>query len=359
MSIITYPLNGVTYSAEDVEIYHSTRTSGVFSSEISVSIENRNLTISPFLAWIKNSEFSGKSVAVTSPETVTIEASEAVLDRIDRIVLRYDKNANNASISILKGEGSKFPVAPTISRTEFIYDLVICDVYIPSGSLSISGADVTMQILNEELCGIMRDGVTGIPTAQLQTQAEDLIEKLDTAIKEVEANSAFMMSDVYDPEKKAKPVAFADEIKEIMYPVGSIIQTRGVPAASGLPGKWEVVSSKNSIPLKRHISVPEANTVYKEVFDVSEYKILRNSYNIVALPKSTTPEEVSLSFGEITSDFLGDFEYVKTFELYIHRKTAHSTWVHILFSGESILGFDWHYKEDASGGAVLNWERIE
>ena len=31
MSIITYPLNGVVYSAEDVATYLCTRTSGVYS----------------------------------------------------------------------------------------------------------------------------------------------------------------------------------------------------------------------------------------------------------------------------------------------------------------------------------------
>jgi hypothetical protein len=67
-------------------------------------------------------------------------------------------------------------------------------------------------VLDEKLCGIMRDGVTGIPTAQLQEQAEELILKLQEAIDSVQEGSAFMIGDVYDPNKKAKPVAFDDEV---------------------------------------------------------------------------------------------------------------------------------------------------
>ena len=38
MSIITYPLNGVVYSAEDVATYLCTRTSGVYSEETNFAV---------------------------------------------------------------------------------------------------------------------------------------------------------------------------------------------------------------------------------------------------------------------------------------------------------------------------------
>ena len=33
MAIITYPLNNIEYTAEDAELYHATRTSGVFAND--------------------------------------------------------------------------------------------------------------------------------------------------------------------------------------------------------------------------------------------------------------------------------------------------------------------------------------
>ena len=65
MSIITYPLDGVTYSAEDVATYLCTRTSGVYAkdSNFAVSITGtRQITIAPGLAWINYDDFKGVSV---------------------------------------------------------------------------------------------------------------------------------------------------------------------------------------------------------------------------------------------------------------------------------------------------------
>ena len=38
MSIITYPLNGVTYDAEDVSTYLCTRTSGVYAKDTNYAV---------------------------------------------------------------------------------------------------------------------------------------------------------------------------------------------------------------------------------------------------------------------------------------------------------------------------------
>ena len=224
MSIITYPLNGIQYTAEDAETYVSTRTSGVFSANISIIPENMTVTIGSFLAWINNKEFAGKSVVVTEPVTLTIDAPEAVLNRIDRIVLRFDAVQNLSNLVVIKGTASSSPVAPAIARTETTYDLCLCEVTIKAGITSLTNADVKSTLLNETICGIMRDGVTGIPTSQLQAQVEELLNGLQEAIDGVESGSAFMIGDLYDPQKKSKPVAFDDEVfKKENKPTGSYV----------------------------------------------------------------------------------------------------------------------------------------
>lgn len=218
MSIIAYPLEATEYTAEDVQSYLSTRTSGVYSEDITFTPEKMKVTVSPFLAWINYAKFKGCSVAVTEPETLSFSPAHAVLTRIDRIVLRLDLTVNKAHLMVLEGTPSSSQVSiPEISRTEFIYDLCLATVPIAPGATEIAPLDIASEILNEDVCGIMRDGVTGIPTAQLQTQAEALILKLHEKIKEVQEESAFMMSDVYDPQKRAKPVAFLQDfmVKDI------------------------------------------------------------------------------------------------------------------------------------------------
>ena len=212
MSIIAYPLEATEYTAEDVQSYLSTRTSGVYSEDITFTPEGMTVTVSPFLAWFNYAKFKGCSVAVTEPETLTFSPAHAILDRIDRIALRVDFTLNKAYFTIVEGIASSLPVPPDISKTEVINDISPVYVKIKAGATEITPADITSTILDESVCGIMRDGVTGIPTSQLQSQAEALILRLHEAISEVQTGSAFMIGEVYDPEQKGKPVAFDDEV---------------------------------------------------------------------------------------------------------------------------------------------------
>ena len=211
MSIIAYPLEATEYTAKGVQTYLSTRTSGVYSDEITFTPEGMTVTVSPFLAWFNYAKFKGCSVAVTEPETLTFSPAHAVLDRIDRIALRVDFTLNKAYFTVIEGTPSSSPVPPDISKTEAVNDISPVYVKIKAGATEITPADITSTILDESVCGIMRDGVTGIPTAQLQSQVEELIIRLHEAIDGVESGSAFMIGSVYDPDNKAKPVAFGDE----------------------------------------------------------------------------------------------------------------------------------------------------
>ena len=211
MSIIAYPLEATEYTAEDVQSYLSTRTSGVYSEDITFTPEGMTVTVSPFLAWFNYAKFKGCSVAVTEPETLSFSPAHAVLDRIDRVALRIDFSLNKAYFTIIEGVASSAPVPPDISKTEAVNDISPFYVTIRAGATEITSADITSTILDESVCGIMRDGVTGIPTSELQSQVEALLVRLHNAISEVQGGSAFMIGDVYDPTNKAKPVAFDDE----------------------------------------------------------------------------------------------------------------------------------------------------
>lgn len=163
MAIITYPLNNIQYEAGDAETYLSTRTSGIFASKehFEASIRgNRYIDISSGLAWIKNDDFKGKSVISNETVTVTLDTADADLPRIDRIVLRFDATQNASSIIALKGTPSSVPAPVERSTTPSLYDLVLYDILIPASSVAITASDITDQRDNEELCGLMVDGVT-------------------------------------------------------------------------------------------------------------------------------------------------------------------------------------------------------
>lgn len=181
MAIITYPLNGVTYDASDAETYFSTRKSGVYSSDehFGVTISgNHQLTVAPGLAWVQNDDFKGKSIAVTEAVKVDFDISETALARIDLLVLRFDANENRSYFAVKKGSPAGSPVRPEVTRNASVYELGLYAVRMPASAAAITEADITSLILDETYCGVMRDGVTGIPTAQIQEQAMGIMAGL-------------------------------------------------------------------------------------------------------------------------------------------------------------------------------------
>lgn len=200
MAIITYPLNGIDYDAENAETYLCTRTSGVYSADENFQASvtgDRQVSISKGLAWIQNADFAGKSVCNTESVAVEIPIADGTRPRIDRIVLRFDKAANASSIVLKQGTPSSTPAAPAVERTELVYELGLCTVRVPAASTIVNAGDVTSTLLDETVCGLMRDGVTGIPTAQLQEQVSDLIDNLRDVIAGVEAGSEVMLKATY------------------------------------------------------------------------------------------------------------------------------------------------------------------
>ena len=184
--IITYPENGITYDADDASGYLSTRLSGVYSADEDFAVTangDLTVTVSAGQAWVRPARFRGRSIILEQPETVTLTAADTVRSRIDRLVLRYDAAAKKTSLTVLTGTpDSASPTAPEITRTALVYDLCLADIRRPAGSTVITAADITDTRADEDVCGVMRDSVTGIPTAQLQAQALAIMTQLSTEL---------------------------------------------------------------------------------------------------------------------------------------------------------------------------------
>lgn len=184
--IITYPENGITYDADDASGYLSTRLSGVYSADEDFAVTangDLTVTVSAGQAWVRPARFRGRSIILEQPETVTLTAADTVRSRIDRLVLRYDAAAKKTSLTVLTGTpDSASPTAPEITRTALVYDLCLAEIRRPAGSTAVTAADITDTRADEDVCGVMRDGVKGIPTAQLQVQALAIMTQLSTEL---------------------------------------------------------------------------------------------------------------------------------------------------------------------------------
>lgn len=205
--IITYPENGITYDADDASGYLATRLSGVYSAEddFAVSVAGElSLTVSAGQAWVRPQRFRGRSIIMEQPTTLTLTAADPVRTRIDRVVLRYDAAARQTRLQVLEGTpDSASPTAPAITRTALVYDLCLAEITRPAGSTAISAADVTDTRADEAVCGVMRDGVTGIPTAELVKQWRAVQAELETQLRaqlavlnaEIKEGSAYSKSE--------------------------------------------------------------------------------------------------------------------------------------------------------------------
>ena len=185
--IITYPENGITYDADDASGYLATRQSGVYSAEedFAVSISGElSLTVSAGQAWVRPARFRGRSIIMEQPTTLALTAADPVRTRIDRVVLRYDAAARQTRLQVLEGTpDSASPTAPAVTRTALVYDLCLAEITRPAGSTAITAANLTDTRADEDVCGVMRDGVTGIPTAQLIAQWRAAQADLETQLR--------------------------------------------------------------------------------------------------------------------------------------------------------------------------------
>ena len=185
--IITYPLNGIDYGAEDAQLYTCTRTSGVYASDTEFPVESvsgRTVTIGEGRAWISPAKFMGMATAIKSQESIAIPSADGLLPRKDLIVYRWDKAKNKCYLYVISGTASSNPERPAISRTEEIYDLGLYEVLCPASSVEVERGNITSVMMDETVCGIMRDGVTGLPTDEIQQQAVAKIESIDTQLNE-------------------------------------------------------------------------------------------------------------------------------------------------------------------------------
>ena len=208
--IVLYPANGFDFDAADVAAYLAGLTSGVFSSAEDFPVTaagGLKVTVGAGRGWVHPSRFTGYSITKREADTLTMPLADPSLPRIDRIVMRYDAGARAASLQVLQGTASSTPTAPAISRTELIYDLCLAEITRPAGSTAVTTGQITDTRLDEKLCGIVRDGVTGIPTDELLAAAKERIGELE----EKATTSAAAAKDSAEAAKSSETKSAASE----------------------------------------------------------------------------------------------------------------------------------------------------
>ena len=123
------------------------------------------VTVKAGRAWI-----NGYILINDDDYILEIEPADGVLNRIDRIVARYDVVAREIRLEIKQGAFASSPVAPSLQRDADAYELGLADIYVAAGAVSISQANITDLRLNNDLCGIVHGTIEQIDVTTLYNQ---------------------------------------------------------------------------------------------------------------------------------------------------------------------------------------------
>lgn len=160
------------YKAEFFAEYFATFiANGVFpkpSNNLQVMAnDNMKVTVNEGSAWI-----NGYVLFNDTDFNITLDPADGVLNRIDRIVLRWSLLDREIKIAVKKGDFSETPIAKELKRDVDIYELALADVTVNAGAVSVTQADVSDLRLNNELCGIVHGVVEQVDTETLFNQYE-------------------------------------------------------------------------------------------------------------------------------------------------------------------------------------------
>ena len=109
-------------------------------------------------------------------QSITLATAEGALNRIDRVVVRWDLPQRDMYIAVLKGVPSAKPTATAITRNTEIWELAIADIYVGKGVTKIQTKDITDQRFNSAVCGIVKGTVEEIDASVLTKQFTDFFE---------------------------------------------------------------------------------------------------------------------------------------------------------------------------------------
>lgn len=161
-----------TYKAEDwANYFASIIGNGVFplpSTGLQVVVdEGMNIKVKAGKAWINGYFYNN-----TTDLTVTIATADGVLNRIDRIVVRWDLTNRTITAETKSSTASASPSAPALQRDADIYELCLADVYVAAGVTAIAGSAITDQRLNTSICGVVAGVINTIDTTAFNAQLQ-------------------------------------------------------------------------------------------------------------------------------------------------------------------------------------------
>lgn len=192
MAELSFPLENTDYGAQEAQLWFSSRTSGVYAGdELPVSAASgMNVVVGKGRAWMAYAEFAGIVYANLSVLTLTVPTADAYYDRVDRVVIHYDRTANTVGAKVISGKAATAAQPPSLTRNDSAYEISVAQIRVKKGTTSITASDISDERLDASVCGLMSDGVTGFDTSVIQAQWEGKLKELQELLASVPNGTA-------------------------------------------------------------------------------------------------------------------------------------------------------------------------
>lgn len=160
------------YNAEDITSYLNLLVgNGVFpnpSTQLQVRASSgMNIIVGAGSGWI-----NGHKMVNTADLTLTVTASDVILNRIDAVIFYVDLFTRTMGIEMKNGTAASSPVAPAMTRTNNRYEMCLAQISVPKQATSITAAQITDTRANSDLCGIVQGLIQQIDTTTLWEQQQ-------------------------------------------------------------------------------------------------------------------------------------------------------------------------------------------
>lgn len=208
--IKNFPNNVDEYiGAENVMKWLHGRSSGVFGADGNLSVTangDMTVSVSDGVGWLANDKADGTVFWNDTKEQtgselqLTIPLPDAILPRIDRIVVSWDTvdYSEKPRIEVLKGTPNNAPTATELTNNTLKRQISLARIYVAAAVSSISADSITDERLDPDVCGLVTDWVS-VDTTTIQAQFSALLEKVKTELSQLHGGTAMMTKAQYDP----------------------------------------------------------------------------------------------------------------------------------------------------------------
>nr|DAR17572.1 MAG TPA: Receptor Binding Protein [Caudoviricetes sp.] len=242
--IRSFPNNQDTYiGAEEVMRWLHGRTSGVFAAAGNAAVAaletpGMAVTVTDGTGWLTDAGGNGvvwwnDTEKTTGAKLIlNVEMADAVLDRIDRVIVEWETTnyVDLPEIKVLKGTASSTAEAPALTNNSTVRQISLARVAVGAGITAVTASMITDERLDPSVCGLVTDGLS-IDTTTINAQYTALLDSLAQELAALEAGTAVELKKLAFANTAVAVSTWADDSTYEDYPYRAAVALSGVTAA--------------------------------------------------------------------------------------------------------------------------------